>query len=125
MQARLEAMELAQRGGIDMNDVSDAEEEPQEQAAEPEEEGFETRFIKAIVGASSKPKLEVPMYEGSLDVEKLIDWISGMEKYFEYENVVDDKSVKFAVTRLQGHASLWWDGVQDERRQKGKSKIKS
>jgi hypothetical protein len=28
------------------------------------------------------------------------------------------------VTRLKGHATLWWDKLQDERRRKGKSKIK-
>ena len=30
-----------------------------------------------------------------------------MEKYFEYE----DKRVKVVVTRLKGHATLWWDNV--------------
>ena len=30
-----------------------------------------------------------------------------------------------AVTRLKGHASLWWDSVQAERRRKNKSLIKS
>jgi hypothetical protein len=29
------------------------------------------------------------------------------------------------VTRLRGHASLWWDELQADRRRKGKSKIKS
>ena len=30
-----------------------------------------------------------------------------------------------AVTRLKGHASLWWDSVQAKRRRKNKSLIKS
>lgn len=46
------------------------------------------------------------MYEGSLDVEELIDWISAMNKYFEYENVANGKKVNFVVTRLKVHASL-------------------
>jgi hypothetical protein len=29
------------------------------------------------------------------------------------------------VTRLKGHATLWWDELQADRRRKGKSKIKS
>lgn len=65
------------------------------------------------------------MYAGSLDGEELIDWINTMDKYFEYENLADDKKVKFEITQLRGHASIWWDEVQDEKRQKGKSKIKS
>jgi hypothetical protein len=33
--------------------------------------------------------------------------------------------VKQAVTTLKGHASLWWDELQAERRSKGKQRIKS
>jgi hypothetical protein len=32
--------------------------------------------------------------------------------------------VKHVVTRLKGHATLWWDELQDDRRSKGKQKIK-
>jgi hypothetical protein len=30
-------------------------------------------------------KIEVPMYEGNLEVEELLDWVCVMEKYFDYE----------------------------------------
>ena len=43
-----------------------------------------------------------------------------MNKCFDYEEMGEDKRVKFAVTRLKGHAALWWDGVQAERRRAGK-----
>jgi hypothetical protein len=33
--------------------------------------------------------------------------------------------VKQAVTRLKGHAKIWWDELQAERRSKGKKRIKS
>ena len=33
--------------------------------------------------------------------------------------------MKFAVTRLKGHASLWWNGIQTERRNQGKVPIKN
>ena len=39
--------------------------------------------------------------------------------------MAEDKRVKFAVTRLKGHATLWWDGVQAERRRVGKQRIKN
>jgi hypothetical protein len=51
---------------------------------------------------SSKPQLEFPMYEGSLKVEELIDWIVSMDKYFEYGEVGDNKNVKFDVTIPRG-----------------------
>jgi hypothetical protein len=72
------------------------------------------------MGVISRPRMEVPMYEGNLNVDELMDWISTMDKYFEYENVADEKKVKFVVTRMKGHALLWWDGVQAERQNKGK-----
>eukprot|EP00253_Pinus_taeda_P021287 PITA_21287 len=48
-----------------------------------------------------------------------------MEKFFDYEELEDEKKVKFAVTKLKGHATLWWDGVQAERRRLGKQPIKN
>ena len=48
-----------------------------------------------------------------------------MDKYFNYEYIKEDNMVKHAVTRLKGHAALWWDELQVERRSKGKQKIKN
>lgn len=72
-----------------------------------------------------KPKIEVPTYSGSLNGEDLIDWINGVDKYFEYEGVAKDRRVKFACTRLFGHTAMWWDFVQSERGKKNKEKINS
>eukprot|EP00253_Pinus_taeda_P024702 PITA_24702 len=47
-----------------------------------------------------------------------------MDMYFEYEEIDGDKRVKFDMTRLKGHAVLWWDNIQAERR-KDKPLIKS
>jgi hypothetical protein len=47
------------------------------------------------------------MYEGNFDVEELLNWISDLVKYFNYEKVDDDKKVKYYVTGLKGHATLW------------------
>ena len=63
------------------------------------------------------------MYEGNLDVEELLDWIRSMDKYFNYEDVDEEKRVRHVVTRLKGYVGLWWDELQAERRSKGKQKI--
>jgi hypothetical protein len=65
------------------------------------------------------------MYEGNLDVEELLDWIRALDKYFDYEDVKEDKKVKHVVTRLKRHATLWWDELQADRRCNRKQKIKS
>jgi hypothetical protein len=69
--------------------------------------------------------MEIPMYEGNLDVEEMLDWIRSLDKYFNYEDIEDEEKVKHVVTRLNGHAALWRDELQADRRSKGKNKIKS
>ena len=51
-----------------------------------------------------RPKPEVPAYQGGLDANELLDWINEMDKFFDYDDRDDEKKVKFAVTRLKGHA---------------------
>lgn len=46
-----------------------------------------------------------------------------MDTYFESEEVPEDQKVKVAKTKLKGHALLWWDYEQEERRKKGKTSI--
>jgi hypothetical protein len=64
--------------------------------------------------------MDIPMYEGNLDVEELLDWFRDLDKYFDYEDIKEDKKVKYVVTRLQGHAELWWEELQAGRRCKDK-----
>jgi hypothetical protein len=72
-----------------------------------------------------KVKMDIPVYEGSLDVEDLMDWIRALDTYFDYEEIKEDKKVRHAVTRLKGHAALWWDKLQADKHSKGKPNIKS
>jgi len=104
MQARLEAMEMAR--DEDAGDVS----EPEVGAAEEEEPADvtpEMRFFKSVLRSTSKPRLEVSIYTGSLSLEELIDWINDMDKFFDYEETEEGKKVKFAITKSKGHATLW------------------
>jgi hypothetical protein len=48
-----------------------------------------------------------------------------MDKYFDYEDVKEEKKVIHVVTRLKGHAVLWWDELHADRRSKGKQNIKN
>lgn len=49
-----------------------------------------------------------------------MDWISDLDKYFEYE----DRKIMFALTKFKGHATLWWDSVQAKRRRLNNPLIK-
>ena len=83
------------------------------------------RLLRTVLGSAVKPRIEVSSYVGGLNPEELVDWINELNKCFDYEEISEDKRVKFAVTKLKGHATLWWDGVQVERRRVGKQPIKS
>jgi hypothetical protein len=125
LRARLDAMETTQRRAPEAGDVSDDESENLEEEEVVGEQAAEERLLRVVVKLGTREKMEVLMYEGNLNVEELLDWISALDKYFDYEEIDDEKKVKHAVTRLKGHATLWWDELQADRRRKGKTKIKS
>jgi hypothetical protein len=74
---------------------------------------------------SARAKMDILVYEGNLDVEEILEWIRALDMYFDYEDVEEDRKVNHTVTRLKGHATLWWDELQVDTRCKGKQKIKS
>jgi hypothetical protein len=127
LRARLEEMETTQRCTTNAGYLSDsegkAEDEPQGEVAA--KDAANERLIKAITQMSSRMKMDIPTYEGSLDAEELLDWIPSLDTYFDYEDIEEDKKVRHVVTKLKGHAALWWDELQEDRRSKGKQKIKN
>ena len=66
-------------------------------------------MLKAVARLGGRTKIEVPMYEGNLDAEELFDWIGFIDIHFNYEDINEEKKVNQVVTRLKGHATLWWD----------------
>ena len=107
-------------GDVSEPEIEDAEEEEAVQVTP------EMRFFQSLLKSTAKPWNQlVPLYQGGLNPEELIDWINGMEKFFDYEETEDEKKVKIVVTELKGHATLWWDGVQVERKSLGKQPIKN
>eukprot|EP00253_Pinus_taeda_P027019 PITA_27019 len=120
--ARLEAVEAGRRRDPELGD--DSEEEAVAATDGSDEEAPELRLLRSILLASSKPKTEISNYDGNLSADILLDWISELDKYFENEEVKEDKRVKFAATKLKGHALLWWDNVQADRKRLNKLPIR-
>jgi hypothetical protein len=81
-------------------------------------------LLKVVVKLGPRAKIDIPMYEGNLDREELLDWIQEMDKYFNYKDVEEEKKVRHVVTRFKGHAALCCDELQANRRRKGKQNIK-
>ena len=69
---RLEAMETRNQGNANDGDIS----EPEIESPEEEEHVAitpEMRFWKSVLGSSSKSGPKIPIYQGSLNLEELID----------------------------------------------------
>jgi hypothetical protein len=111
LRVRLDSMETAQRRTVDTKDISEADSE--NEAGHGEEVAVEDvadeRLFSVVARIGVRAKMEILMYEGNLDVEELLDWIRALDKYFDYEDVEEDRKVKHVVTRLKGHTTLWWD----------------
>jgi hypothetical protein len=117
-----------ERACINVGDISESKNEDDAGHGEeeiPPEDAANECLLKAVARMGAKVKMDIPVYEGNLDVEELLDWIRALDTYFDYEYIKEDKKVRHAIMRLKGHASLWWDELQADRHCQGKQKIKS
>ena len=62
-----------------------------------EEDQDEAGLLRVLFRKNSKPVVEFVPYDGKLDTNVVLDWISNMENFFEYENTSDNKKVKITV----------------------------
>ena len=101
VEARMDAVERRQT-----RDPEDTSEPETEEAEENVEIPPDMRLLRTVLGSAVKPRIEVSSYVGGLNPEELVDWINELNKCFDYEEISEDKKVKFAVTNLKGHAAL-------------------
>ena len=88
---------------------NESEEERENEDERLEEMTYEDRVIMALEGRSEAVKIDVSDYVGSLKPEELIDWLNEMGNFFEWKPMTEEKKLKFACTKLKGHAMIWWD----------------
>jgi hypothetical protein len=76
LRARLEDMETTQRGIVSVGDLSDFESEDEAGHEEEEvivEDAATEHLLRAIARMGARAKMDIPFYEGNLDVEELLD----------------------------------------------------
>jgi hypothetical protein len=74
--ARLDAMETTQRCTVDTGDISkdDSENEAGNEGEEVAvKDAIDEHLFRAIARIGAREKMDIPMYEGNLDVEELLD----------------------------------------------------
>ncbi|XP_059067895.1 uncharacterized protein LOC131858616 [Cryptomeria japonica] len=93
-----------------------------EDEMDPEERKL-VRILKVVQNNGGKGHVEVPIYQGKMDSEEVLGWLDALENYFEYEEMEDEKRVKFAKTKLRGTALTWWTSLQNDRMCRGLTRI--
>ena len=49
-----------------------------------------------------KLKVDISNFNGELNIEVFSDWLTEVERFFNYTELVDDRKVKFVACRLKG-----------------------
>ena len=65
-------------------------------------------------------KIDLPQFDGELEIEDLLDWLKKVDNYFDYTYTFDENKVKLVAYTFTGGASAWWDQEQNSRRRLGK-----
>ena len=116
--ARLDVVEIAQRRGAHIDDVSDDEVVAPTPNLELEEDQDEERSLRVLSRAHPKLVIEVFPYNEKLDTNFVLDWIHDMEKFYKFEKILDNRKVKIVVTVLKGHSLLWWEHLKTNRKRR-------
>ncbi|XP_022138328.1 uncharacterized protein LOC111009540 isoform X2 [Momordica charantia] len=72
-----------------------------------------------------KMKIDLPTFNGKMDVETFLDRVKNVENFFDYTNTPEDKKVKLVAFKIQSGASAWWDQLEINCRRLGKQPIRS
>ena len=74
---------------------------------DPDEDDRVLRIVRA----------DPPSFEGSLGPRVYLDWEAGMDRYFEWYDMPDQRRVRFAKMRLLGRVQTYWMNVENLVRQ--------
>jgi hypothetical protein len=70
-------------------------------------------------------KIDLPSFDGHLHIEDFLDWITEVERFFEYMNITEEKKVKLVAYKFKGGASAWWERLQLSQSKEGKRPMTS
>lgn len=70
-------------------------------------------------------KMNLPSFNGRLNIEIFLDWIHNVENCFDYLNILEQSQVKLLVYKLKGRASVQWKQFQFNRQRQGKQRVQT
>ena len=57
-------------------------------------------------------KRNPPVFKGTVDPTVAEEWISMIEKFFEFVQIKDEEKVKCVMYMLRKDARIWWEAVK-------------
>ena len=72
-----------------------------------------------------KLKVDIPNFSCDFNIEGLLEWLTEVDRFFDYTELLDDRKVKFVAYRLKGGASIWWDRLREMRIREGRGPIQT
>ena len=111
--------------GNDLEDDSSSDDEDDSSSDDEDEEhsGYLAVGNGNNGGNLFRLKVDISNFDGHANLEETIDWISEVERFFEFCEIPEDRRVKFVAYRLKGGAVAWWDRLQFKRKRQGKRPI--
>lgn len=81
-------------------------------------------FLKYLDNLGGKT-MELPIFDGKINIETVIDGIEALENYFECEGITEEQKVKLENSKMKGEEVTWWKFIQEERANDDKKRTMS
>ena len=75
-------------------------------------------------GGDFRLKVDILFFSSNLNIEDFIDWMTDIDRFFDYMEVLEEKRVRLVAYRLKRGASVWWERMQNKRVREGKQPIR-
>ena len=95
----------------------------EEEISSPRSQSGEPPFPRHNQRHAPDFKVDIPDFEGRLDVDDFVEWLRIVESVFDNKQTPEHKKVKIVALKFRKYASIWWAGVCAKRARQGKDKV--